>query len=339
MRRLSSPGVGSGPPTTTSRCARGEGSSAVPSSARVDCPSHAQHLRDRLRRGHEVFELVSRLLTNCRGFTWSYCRRGPRKPPLRMVRGARDRGSLITPGRRSALQSARGARFRNRCRRWPGSGHTADVTSERRSAGSSDDSDDPPASIAGSFPVVATRYDLRKLRLAQLIVPLAMMGSVLARRTMSPIAIAMAVVLMVVGAYTLLKLKTTRRRNLSVRRGTLRLDDESIHPNQLSLWRWQGDRARLYLHTGAMVLRAPDAPAALQAQLRSVFGAPVEFARRGSPRARWLAVAVFLTGAALTAIGLTVGSHIASAGVLMVIGGFAAFGTLSQWVPTRSRPN
>jgi hypothetical protein len=180
---------------------------------------------------------------------------------------------------------------------------------------------------------VATRYDLRKLRLVQLIVPVAMVGSVLARRTMSPIAIAMAAALMAAAAYTLLKLKTTRHRNLSVRRGTLRLDDENIHPDQLSLWRWQGDRARLYLHTGAMVLRAPAAPAALQAQLRSVFGAPVEFARRGSPRARWLAVAVFLTGAALTAVGFTIGSHLASAGVLMVIGGFAAFGTLSQCVP------
>lgn len=202
-----------------------------------------------------------------------------------------------------------------------------------------DDSKDPVPSIADSLPVVTTRYDLRRLRLAQVIIPLGAIAGVVARRTMSPVAIVVAVVLLATATCTLLTLRTTQGRILRVRRGHLRLDDEQVRPDQLSLWRWQGDRARLYLQTGALVVRAADTPAELQARLRSVFGSPVEFARRGSPRARWLAAALFFAGATLTTVGFIVESHLASAGVLLVIAGFAAFGTLSQRVPTRSRPD
>ena len=46
-----------------------------------------------------------------------------------------------------------------------------------------------------------------------------------------------------------------------------------------------------------------------------------------------IAASTFVVGLALTGIGFVYDSYVALVGVLLILGGFAAFGTLSQSVP------
>ena len=100
------------------------------------------------------------------------------------------------------------------------------------------------APIVGALEVLTTRYDIRKVRFAQLLVPLAAIVTPFARRSMSPIAIAVSVLLSGGATWNFVTAKTRKSATIRLRNGKLNIDHETIRSGEGGLWRWQGDRAR-----------------------------------------------------------------------------------------------
>lgn len=182
--------------------------------------------------------------------------------------------------------------------------------------------------------VITTRFNLRRMRLGQLLVPLAAIVSPFARRSMSPVALLATVLLMGGALWAFVTARTRRSATIAVRRGRLHLDGQSIPAGDEAKWRWHGKRATLFLATGNVVVRprVPIQAELLHAKLRASLGDPLTFKRRGSPRARFVAGSALALGLVLTIVGFAFDSFVAVVGLVMIIFGGAALGALSQAV-------
>jgi hypothetical protein len=195
---------------------------------------------------------------------------------------------------------------------------------------------------AAEIEVRTTRYDMPYLRGAQLMIPIALIVNPIAKRSMSPIAIGLAFSLMGGALWCLIRFRIKANGSFSVRGDRIKLGEgERIRRDDLEGWRWQGNRAMLYLFTGNVLVKArhrADATS-LEMGLRAVFGAPREFVPRGSLKARWLSVGISLLGIAVCIAGIVREIPALMFGVVLVLGGFGAFGALSQRIaapaPTR----
>lgn len=185
---------------------------------------------------------------------------------------------------------------------------------------------------ATAFGVVTTRYDLRKLRAAQVLTALGAILIPVAGMLMAPTAVAVAAIVTAAAGWSLAGVRVRSSAQMKVQPRGLRLDEVIIDRDNLIMWRWRRGTATLYRASGNISVTS-DQPAALEAILRSAFGDPREFSRRGSSKARIVAAAVFVAGVTTLVIGLAIRSQIAAVGAFASLCGFAVFGTLSQSVP------
>ena len=181
------------------------------------------------------------------------------------------------------------------------------------------------------------RHDIKRLRWGQLLVPVAWIATVAARRLPGPVSFTLA------GAsltFALLAFVTARRgfgRRVLIlegRRLHFGAETPEIRPASVTSWTWDSPTARLYGAELSWRLTTDRANAdELRAALTTAFGKPKLLRRRGSARARRAAFAVLLAGAAMTGAGFRFQlMACAVLGVLGLIGGVAALGALSQKV-------
>lgn len=187
--------------------------------------------------------------------------------------------------------------------------------------------------------VDVTRYDLRRLRLGQALVPAAVVMTIVWRHKPGPPTLAVAVALL---ASALVSLLLARRRlgqaDLVAEHGKLRLgaDGPKLLPSAVTAWTWDDDGcARVYDRTGSWMLTAINADdgGAVRAALAGVLGKPLTLQRRGSARARSWALVAAATGLLVTVAAFVLDTPaFAFAGVPALVIGIATFGALSQKV-------
>ncbi|MEO7037503.1 MAG: hypothetical protein ABI548_26335 [Polyangiaceae bacterium] len=194
-----------------------------------------------------------------------------------------------------------------------------------------------PSPTLAPLEVKSTRYNLARLGLAQVLIPIGMILTPFARRSESWIGFGAALMIAATALWLLASARTTGRKTLSVQHGRLKLAHHSIRPGEFGRWRWLGDRAKLFLLDGTVVLEptAPGDVSALAAMLRAELGAPLAYVRRGSAMTRGIAAGTLVLGAVLTGGGFAQHSLIAPVGIVVVVLGGAALGTLSQSVVVR----
>jgi hypothetical protein len=97
-------------------------------------------------------------------------------------------------------------------------------------------------------------------------------------------------------------------------------------------WTMAGNVARVYRSGGAWMLRTPD-PSSLHRILTAAFGPPLALRRRGTARARYVALSVACAGALGSAAGFGAESvPLVLAGIPLLMFGAAFWGALSQKV-------
>jgi hypothetical protein len=203
----------------------------------------------------------------------------------------------------------------------------------------------------GAIVVTATRYDVARIRIVRVLAPVTMIVGVSARWTMAkPLVLAaFALILFTIGMYASSR-AALRRRAMHVCDGVIRLRADSAawrpsaHPRHdpsddialaaIRQWTWNGSIVRLYGGEHAWKLcSASGHHEALGHALRAGLGPPLLLRRRGSARARVLALAIAAVGGAALWAGIAYEwSALALVGVPCVIGGLAALGALSQSV-------
>ncbi|MET0592297.1 MAG: hypothetical protein ABW133_06335 [Polyangiaceae bacterium] len=194
--------------------------------------------------------------------------------------------------------------------------------------------------------VTATRYHIARIQIARTLLPIATIVGIVARRLLGDAIVVVAFALLaVLLALWFSASKGLGRRRMQIRSGALRLarqDAESAARDEdrsseipfrsIRQWTWNGTIARLYGAEHSWKLRAIDGKdEALGESLRGALGAALILKRRGSGRARIIALVVAVLGLASAGFGIaTETGPMAILGVLGLVGGFAAFGALSQ---------
>jgi hypothetical protein len=199
--------------------------------------------------------------------------------------------------------------------------------------------------------VTATRYDVARIQIVQFLAPAAMILGVVARwRMTTPLLLAgFALILFTFGLYASSR-AALGRRALQIRNGILRLAIEStalgetapcahdpaddIALRSIRKWTWDGSIARLYAAEHSWKLRSARGDhETLGDSLRETLGPPLVLRRRGSARARVLALSMAALGVVAAGFGIAYETTaLALIGVPCLIGGLAALGALSQSV-------
>ena len=192
---------------------------------------------------------------------------------------------------------------------------------------------------SGSSSVEArvTRYKVRRFRLGQALVPPALLITILARRTQDLVAtIAMFGLLSLALLAFLSAIKRIGWQVLRVERGSIWFGttEERVRRERVRDWTWLNGVARLYGAETSYTLRPRrGSEAALEALLRGLLGAPRALQRRGTVRARVIAMSVALLGLAACVAAFAFDSiPLIVAGVPAFGIGIATFGALSQRV-------
>ena len=201
----------------------------------------------------------------------------------------------------------------------------------------------------GVIEVTATRYHVARIQIARLLAPVAIVVGIFARRLMTtPLLLAaFALMLFALGLFASSR-AALGRRALQIRNGVLRLATESTarerdgdreHSNDIALrligkWTWNGSIARLYGAEHSWKLSSVSHQhEALCAALRAALGPPLVLHRRGSARARAIALSIALLGVTAAGFGIAYETTaLALIGVPCLVGGLAALGALSQRV-------
>ncbi|MDB4977395.1 MAG: hypothetical protein JWN48_5736 [Myxococcaceae bacterium] len=177
------------------------------------------------------------------------------------------------------------------------------------------------------------RYDLAQLRWAQLLVPLALILTVVARAVPEAPAITVALAVQMAAVVQFIRArKKLAAQPLKVMNGKLQLgtSGHSIEPTQVSDWITHGFSARLFGPKDSWRLTA-DNSAALEDTLRRVFGRSLQLRRRGSPRARMFAAATFFVGLLVAVCGAyTSVMPMFIPGLVMALVSIPVFAALSQ---------
>lgn len=182
-----------------------------------------------------------------------------------------------------------------------------------------------------------TRYSIARLRLAQLLVPLAIVANVLARRAPSVAVVVSSLALLALGFVAFLSAaKRFGWTPLQFEGGAISLGQTGVRVERKRIRSWTliGTVARLYLSDTSFRLQARrGTEQVLGALLRSQLGSPVSMNRRGSKLARLLALCAALLGLAISALAVAKdNSGLAVVGAPTLILGIAFFGALSQRV-------
>lgn len=181
-----------------------------------------------------------------------------------------------------------------------------------------------------------TRYTLARLQRIQVLIPIAIGASVLARRVPSiltvvvGLAVMLAIWIVLRDAVTTLGKRTIRVDSDALWIGT----DTSIARAAVVRWTFSKGVASLLCSGTSYRLRSKHETApALEASLRSLLGAPTLLRRRGSPTARLITACVMVGGLAAAASGIALESiPLVVIGIPSLLLGFAAFATLSSRV-------
>jgi hypothetical protein len=182
-----------------------------------------------------------------------------------------------------------------------------------------------------------TRYRIARLRLAQGLIPVGMIATVAARRvpeTVPPIvAFAVLAAILVVFASAI---KSLGWQRLRFEDGALFFGSTGLSAARFGVreWTFVDGIARLYSADTSFAVRArPGGSVALEALLAGMFGRPARLKRRGSDRARTIALVVAALGlVAAVAAFYTEVLALTFVGVPAFIFGLATFGALSQRV-------
>jgi len=179
------------------------------------------------------------------------------------------------------------------------------------------------------------RYNIARLRLGQLLLPIAVVTTVAARRFPSLFTALLAIGVQA-SALTLF-LSAARRfgwQRVVREDGGLSIGstDARIERHRVHRWTINNGLARLYGLEQSYKLRARNgADGELSAFLSRCFGPPLTLRRRGSFRARMLALGVALCGLVGGALAIGVGiTWLAVVSPLALIFGIATLGALSQ---------
>jgi hypothetical protein len=180
-----------------------------------------------------------------------------------------------------------------------------------------------------------TRYNVARLRSGQLLLPIAVVAAMAARRFPNVFTVLLAVG---VQASTLALLLSAGRlfgwQRIVFEHGGMSVGstDARIERHKVHRWTVVNGLARLYgLEQSYKVRARRGAEAELSASLARCFGPPLTLRRRGSFRARRIALTVGACGLVGGAVAMGVGiTWLAIVGPLAFILGVATFGALSQ---------
>jgi hypothetical protein len=202
-----------------------------------------------------------------------------------------------------------------------------------------------PSSSAGSQPtsisVRALRFDLRLIRWAQVLIPLATLSTVTWRHWHSTACLAAAISLLATAMLMLLRgIRRMGRHLVRIRKGRLvllRLDNSksaSFTPAQVHLFTVDRHTAKLYLgQTTWKLVAGPLDAADLHSVLRQVLGRPLTLQRRGSFRLRMIALGSCGVGIVVVAAAAFFDlPNLVFLGVPLAILGLATFATYTQKV-------
>lgn len=182
-----------------------------------------------------------------------------------------------------------------------------------------------------------TIYHLAPLRIAQVVLPLAAVTTIFARRSPSVVGWTFAFGLQIFAAVFLFRaIKRRRYQRVHIERGAIQIRELGVCVPRLSIRRWtySSGLASLYCADGSYRLRArPGQELSLEAALRALLGAPSRLERRGSLTARMIALSIALAG-----IVATIAAVVSDTAALIVLGlpafiiGTASFAAMSQRV-------
>lgn len=190
---------------------------------------------------------------------------------------------------------------------------------------------------SGIIEARTTRYNVKRVRFGQALIPLAMIVTIVARRTEGTLAgFAMLGVLVTAALAFLSAIKRFGWQAVRVERGSVWMGtgptSERIRCEQVRDWTWLNGIARLYGGEISYTLKSrPGSDEALETLLRGLLGKPRGLQRRGSPRARMIALSVAGLG-----LAACVSAFVFDSVPLIVVGvpafgiGLATFGALSQ---------
>ena len=188
--------------------------------------------------------------------------------------------------------------------------------------------------LDSNLQATVTRYTLARLQRIQVLIPIAILASTLARRlpgvlTLSiGLAVMLAFWLVLRSAVTRVGIQTIRVDGDAVRIGT----DISIPSSIVERWTFSKGVASLLCGGTSYRLRTSrNSEAGVEDCLRSLLGAPTMLQKRGSTRARLIAGAVMIAGLVATTSAFVFDSiPLAVIGVPSMLIGFAIFATLSS---------
>ena len=187
------------------------------------------------------------------------------------------------------------------------------------------------STVGEPIAVRITRYNLLKIRLSQVQIPLLMLCSPFVRWFHAPWLAVPAVALMIATIYTLYTSKTRERVLVRTFSNRVKVGSTTVRPGEFGLWRWHGHHATIFLPGGNVIVKpvARGQAELLRGQLQSALGTPLRYIRRGSPRVRIGAAAVFVVGVVVLAIGINFNLVYLTPAIVLVLGGFAVFMTFS----------
>jgi hypothetical protein len=164
-----------------------------------------------------------------------------------------------------------------------------------------------------------------------------MLVTVFARRSESVVAMVAMVGVLGVALFALLSaIKRFGKQSIRVERGSVWFgpSHERVRSERVRDWTWLNAVARLYGSDTSYTLKAcPGSEAILESSLRGLLGAPQSLQRRGTFRARMIALGVAVLGLASCGAAFMLDSiPLVVAGVPAFGIGIATFGALSQRV-------
>jgi hypothetical protein len=183
--------------------------------------------------------------------------------------------------------------------------------------------------------VKVTRYDIPRLRLVQVLVPIAFIVTTFARRIEStPLYVATAILQVAALAVLVSAIKRLGWQALQLESGGVRFGSTafSLRGVQVRNWTMVGRDARLYTSKISYRVSAREgSEQVVRALLQSQFGQPTALERRGSIGVRMLALAAAVCGVVVVALAIFYDrSVLAAIGAPLLLGGIAVFGALSQ---------
>lgn len=191
------------------------------------------------------------------------------------------------------------------------------------------------STLAQMVVAVVKRTLASRWRLGQMVVPVAMILGVVARRTENTVAYSAAAGALILAAMAFLSARRKFRRVQIRAEGkhiTATLAGEPISISGVHAWTVHDGTARVYDPTGGWAFRDQDTTS-LASLLTSAFGPPLALRRRGTDRGRFSALCVACAGGLSAAAGFGAGSvPVVVAGLPMFIFGIVCFGALSQRV-------